>query len=241
MIKRITDLSDIRGTQPLMSVIQTDFCFPINDSDGVYVQLVEGEKTLVLSLRGVTANICRLSQNVDAQELVSFLNFRQVSNILSDFFFVGADLKKRAVLKASAQGENAENVTVLSSASRLGDYENVFKLLSPEGSFDAWYPAFSRKVNSSRGCGVYLTHNNIPVSCAVSPFICGEIGVVAGVFTDKNHRRKGYATICVKALLSELKNKNVKTTYLWCEDKNIKLYENIGFYVCGEIYVKKEE
>lgn len=241
MIKRITDLSDIRGTQPLMSVIQTDFCFPINDSDGVYVQLVEGEKTLVLSLRGVTANICRLSPSADIEELISFLTFRQVSNVLSDFFFEGMDLEKRAVLKSYVPGENAEDVTVLSSASRLGDYENVFKLLSPEGSFDAWYPVFSRKVNSLCGSGVYLMNQNTPASCAVSPFICGEIGIVAGVFTDENQRRNGYASRCVKTLLYDLKQKNVKTTYLWCEEKNIKFYENIGFTLCGEIYVKKEE
>ena len=241
MIKRINDLTDIRGSQPLMSVIQTDFCFPASDNDGAYIQVLDDEKTLVLSLRGATANICRLSPNADVEELVSFLSFRQVSNVLSDFFFEGINLEERAVLKASVQGENAEGVIVLSSASRLSDYENVFKLLSPNGLFDAWYPGFSRKVNNLRGCGVYLMNNNTPVSCAVSPFIFGEIGIVAGVFTDESQRRKGYASRCVKALLNDLKQKNVKTAYLWCEEKNIKFYENIGFTLCGEIYVKKEE
>ena len=91
------------------------------------------------------------------------------------------------------------------------------------------------------GESVYLEENSIPVSCAVAPFVYGETGVVAGVFTDESYRNKGYATKCVKALLSELKKENINIAYLWCEDKNIKLYENIGFSVCGEIYVKREE
>ena len=241
MIKKINDLSDIRGTQPLMSVIQTDFRFPVYDNDGAYIQVVGEEITLVLSLRGVTANICRLSQNADVEELISFLSFHQVNNVLSDSFFDGMNLEKRAVLKACAQYGNDDGVTVLSSASRLSDYKNVFALLSPKGSFEAWYPAFSRKVNSHNANGVYLVDDNIPVSCAVSPFIYGGIGVVAGVFTDENKRRKGFAARCMKALLSDMKQKNIENVYLWCEDKNMKFYEKIGFSVCGEIYVKREE
>ena len=241
MIKKINDLSDISGSQPLMSVIQTDFRFPVYDNDGAYVQVIDEEITLVLSLRGVTANVCKISENADIEELVSFLSFRQISNVLSDFFFEGINFEKRAVLKASVQAENEADATVLSSASRLSDYENVFRLLSPNGSFEAWYPAFSRKVNSHNGSGVYLIENNIPVSCALSPFICDKIGVVAGVYTAEKQRKKGFATKCIKALLCDMKSKNVETAYLWCEDKNIKLYENTGFSVCGEIYVKREE
>lgn len=241
MIKSITDLSDIRGTQPLMSVIQTDFYFAINDSDGVYVQLIEGEKTLVFSLRGGTSTICRLSENADVDELSSFLKFRQVGNILSDFFFDGFGLEKRAVLKAMPQSGFFANTVVLTPASRLSDYQHVFNMLSKKGSFGAWYPAFSRKVNKSCACGVYIAENSNAVSCAIAPFVFDKVGVVAGVYTDENHRKKGYATKCVKALLSELRKKNVDHAYLWCEDKNVKFYEDIGFSLWGEIYAKEEK
>ncbi len=242
MIKKITEFTDINGGfPPFMSVIQTDFKFASNNSDGAYYQEIESEKTLLLSIRGVTATICRLSENVDVEELSFFLNFNGIENVLSDFFFEGFNLEKRAVLKVKPYTEVTEKAIVLSFASRLADYENVFKLLSKNGSFDVWYPVISRKINNSCACGVYLEEKSIPVSCAVAPFVYGETGVVAGVFTDESYRNKGYATKCVKALLRELKKENVNIAYLWCEDKNIKLYENIGFSVCGEIYVKREE
>ena len=41
--------------------------------------------------------------------------------------------------------------------------------------------------------------------------------------------------------ISELQKKNIEDIYLWCEDKNIKLYENIGFSIYGHIYIKREE
>lgn len=242
MIKKINDLSGISGGDPsLMPVIKTDFKFPCGDSDGVFCQEIEGEKTLVLSLRGVTATICGLSENADVEELKAFLSFRQIKNILSDFCFEKSVLEKRAVLKVTPCDTLSENVTVLTPASRLSDYENVFDLLSENGVFEAWYPAFSRKVNNMCACGVYMCENSAPISCAVAPFVCEETGIIAGVYTDENHRMKGSATRCVKSLLAELKSKNIKTAYLWCEDKNIKFYENAGFSIVSEIYVKKEE
>ena len=58
MIKRLTDSSDISGSLPLVSVIQTDFHFACGDSEGVFFQEIDGVKALVMSLRGETATIC---------------------------------------------------------------------------------------------------------------------------------------------------------------------------------------
>lgn len=242
MIKRITDFTGISdGLPPLMPVIKTDFQFACTDVDGVYCQEENGEKTLLVSLRGVTATVVRLSDNANTEELISFLNFHQMKNVLSDFCFDATGLEKRAVMKAVTDCAFSENATILTPASRLWDYENVFNLLSKNGEFEAWYPLFSRKVNNSCACGVYISENSTTVSCALAPFVCGDTGIIAGVYTDEKYRKKGFATKCVKSLVAELKNKNVETAYLWCEDKNIKFYENAGFSVCGEIHVKKEE
>ena len=194
-----------------------------------------------MSLRGETATICKLSDCIDIEELVLFLEFRQVKNILSDFFFDGVCLEKRAVLKAQPQYKSAENIFVLSVSSSIKDYKAVFHLLSHKGEFEAWYPPFCKKINSLHACGVYLTENSATISCAVAPFVFDCVGIIAGVFTAENNRKKGYGSRCVDALLTDLKSKGVEQVYLWCEDKNIKLYESIGFSVCGQIYVKKEE
>ncbi len=242
MIIKSEQATDINGGfPPFMSVINTDFRFARGTSDGVYFQEINGEKTLLFSFRGVTATICRLSENADSGELSSFLEFQGIKNVLSDFFFEEIPLEERAVLKASPEYKEIKDITVIKPSSSVNDYKIVFDLLSGSGSFESWYSLFCGKVNKESACGVYMSAECTPVSCAVAPFVFEKSAVVAGVFTRESQRNKGYATRCVKALLSELQRKSIEDVYLWCEDKNIKLYESIGFSLCGKIYIKKEE
>ena len=242
MIKKMYQITDINGGfSPFMSVINTDFHFARWASDGVYFQEINGEKTLLFSIRGVTATICRLSEKADTLELFSFLEFQGIKNVLSDFFFEEIPLEERAVLKATPEYEAFDDAVVITSSSRLIDYKRVFNLLSRDGSFESWFSLFSAKVNKNSSCGIYMMEGDSPISCAVAPFVFENNAVIAGVFTSESYRNKGYATRCVKVLLSELQKKNIEEVYLWCEDKNIKLYENIGFSLYGKIYIKKEE
>ena len=242
MIKKSCEFTEVNGgLPPFFSVINTDSVFPRGASDGAYIQEIDGERTLVFSLRGVTATICRLSDKADTQELISFLELQGIRNLLSDFWFEELSLEERAVMKAEPVSESLGDAIAITAASRIADYENVFSLLSRNGSFEAWYPLFSSKINEGYACAVYMTENSVPVSCAVAPFVFGNSGVIAGVFTSESYRGKGYATQCVKALLGELKKKSINEALLWCEEKNIKLYESIGFSLCGKIYIKKEE
>lgn len=241
MIKKLYQLTDINGGfPPFLSVINTDFIFPQYASDGAYLQEINGERTVLFSLRGVTATVCGLSDNADTAELTAFLNLQGIENVISDFFFDEIPFEEKAVLRAEPSDEAVCDAIRLSTSSRLYDYQNIFNLLSGKGSFEKWYPLFCAKVNKASACGVYLTADAIPVSCAVAPFVFENSAVVAGVFTNEEYRKKGYATKCVKALLSELKKINIENAYLWCEDKNIKFYEKIGFSLYGKIYVKEE-
>lgn len=242
MIKKMYQITDIDGGfPPFLSVINTDNLFARGASDGVYIQEIDGERTLLFSLRGVTATICRLNAKADTQELSSFLDLQGIKNVLSEFFFEEISLEERAVLKITPEYELTNDAISITTSSKLSEYKNIFNLLSRNGSFEAWYPLFSTKMNKGFSCGVYMIENSVSVSCAVAPFVYENSGVIAGVFTDENYRNKGYATRCVRSLLSELQRKNIKEVYLWCEDKNIKFYENIGFSLYGKIYVKKEE
>jgi GNAT superfamily N-acetyltransferase len=242
MIKKAFQFTDIDGGfPPFLSVINTDNVFERGASDGVYFQEIDGERSLVFSLRGVTATICRLNRKADTKELSSFLELQGINNVLSDFCFEEISFVERTVLKIKPEFEPLNEAVVLTSSSSLKDYKSVYNLLSINGSFEAWYPLFSAKVDKGASCGVYMTNGSAPVSCAVAPFIYEKSGVIAGVFTDENYRCKGFATRCVRSLLSELQKKNVEEVYLWCEDKNIKFYENIGFSLYGKIYIKKEE
>lgn len=242
MIKKTYQFADINGGfPPFMSVINTDFYFARGASDGVYFQEINGERTLLFSFRGVTATICRLSEKADTRELSSFLKIQGIKNVLSDFFFEDICLEERAVLKATPGFEELYDAIVITPSSSLSNYKNVFNLLSRNGSFEMWYPLFSSKINKFFSYGVYMVADDVPVSCAVAPFVFGNSAVIAGVFTSESYRNKGCATRCVKAILSELQKKNIEDVYLWCEDKNINLYKNIGFSLYGKIYIKKEE
>ena len=242
MIKKLNSLANTDGGfPPFMSVIKVDYLFPQGNTDGVFCQELNGKNTLVFSLRGQTVTMCKLSEDANVEELLSFFEFYGIKNILSDFLIDGLQLGKRTVLKAQPRFSASKSIITLTAESVLKDYKNVFGLLSNNGDFAAWYPSFSRKINNAYACGVYAKEESVPVSCAVAPFISDGIGIVAGVYTEPSHRGKGYATGCIHALLSELKSKSVNTVYLWCEDKNINLYKNAGFTVCGEIYVKKED
>ncbi|MBR0536479.1 MAG: GNAT family N-acetyltransferase [Clostridia bacterium] len=241
MIKKLSDLSDIRGSLPLMSVIQTDSVFFATESEGAYCQEIDGVKTLIFSVRGTSATICKLTDAVDEEELSTFLHFHHITEVVSDFPFGDFSFEKVSVLKAKTSCNEDENITALLPSSRLCDYENVFRLLSSEGDFEAWYPSFSRKVNNLAASGVYLSRNSIPVSCAIAPFVWEKTCVIAGVYTHPEYRNKGFASRCVKALLGELNKMDCREAYLWCEEENIKFYEREGFSRCGKIYVKKEE
>ena len=242
MIIKSDQLAGINGgLPPFMSVINTDFLFTRGAADGVYFQQLDGENTLVFSIRGATATICRLGEQADTAELCSFLHIQGIKNVLSDFLFDGICFEERALLKATPMHYECADAVFVTPSSRLGDYKAIFNLLSGDGSFDIWYSLFSAKVNNGFSYGACIMADNQSVSCAVAPFVFDNTAVVAGVFTHNNYRQKGYATRCVKALLSQLHSQGVAQAYLWCENKNIKLYENIGFSLCGKIYVKKEE
>ena len=242
MIRKLQQQIDVNGGfPPFLSVINTDFLFALGFSDGVYFQEIDGLKTLLFSLRGITATVCRLDENADTQELLAFFELQGIKNILSDFFFDGVCLEERAVLRITPENQSIRDALNITQSSALSDYKNIFNLLSGNGSFEAWYPLFSAKINKSSAYGVYIMDGSVPVSCAIAPFVYDGSAVVAGVFTNKAYRKKGYATRCVKALLSGLQKSSIKDVYLWCEAKNIKFYENIGFSLCGKIYIKKEE
>ncbi len=199
MIKKLNSFSEISGGEPsLISVIKTDFLFPHSEADGVYVQQTDEGQSLLVSISGRNAAICKLQRGVDIEELSVFLQFRNIESIISDFFFEGFSLRSEYLLKAEPQGELSPNTAMLKPSSRIGEYENIFNLLSRNGDFKVWFPSFSRKINKGFAAGVYAASEDACVSCAIAPYIQGDTAVVAGVATDKAYRNKWYASLCVQ-------------------------------------------
>ena len=141
----------------------------------------------------------------------------------------------------SALKENDKTeACVLSKTSVINDYKAVFSLLNGGNYFDDWFPSFSKKINYGNGAAVYIRENGISVSCAVSPAVFSDIGIIGGVFTENAYRSEGYGSRSVKALLNTISAMGASKAYLWCEKCNEGFYKKLGFSNTGCLYIREE-
>ena len=240
MIEKITDFGSLSGvSSPLLPLVFADGCFSQNDLDGAFLQRTEnGEIQAVFSLKNTCVALVLLNCNA-TEELEKFFCFCGVSEILSDtsvMQFSKTQKELNLLEFCKAYGEDNDCLS-LNRQSTIGEYQGVYKLVFEEGNnFEKWFPEFSKKVNSFNSFATYLKVNDNIISAAISPAVYKNTAVIAGVFTLKEYRNQGYAGKCVKALLKELRENNICHIYLWCEDNNLKFYENLGFKNIGKIY-----
>ncbi len=240
MIKKVTDNINLSGvSSPLLPLIYCDFNFNSGDTEGVYFQYDENnEITSVFSLRNGCVTFAKIKET-DFSEVSMFFEFLGVTDVLSDFPLDDA-FESLPLLQLTHRSENVSDVEFLSETSRFGEYIEVFNLLNDtEGDFSRWYGNFSKKINSGVACGVYKVVDKSVVSTATATAIYDNRAVISGVFTNSLYRGKGYATECVKALINQLHKRNIDEIYLWCEEDRIPFYEKMGFYMSGQIYLRK--
>ncbi len=222
-------------------MVYTDFLFPLSDSDGVYEGVYEEKSAFLLSLKNGTATLIKTGDSFDTEELVAFLRFWSVNDIISDF---KTDfINKEYHLYSCVPKEQLNQATeLLTPFSRFFEYKKIYEILNPDGkNFDYWFSSFSRKINSSKNiCCYYNEAEAVNSVCVVSGIYNGK-AVISGVATHSENQKKGYASKCIKSVLNELYNKNISDVYLWCEHKNTAFYEKLGFNKIGEIYYKTEE
>lgn len=234
MIVRLTDIGRLSGvSSPLLPLIYCDYYSCVNETDGVYVQTVDDEDTLLFSLRNGAVNLVCLSEKWDKDEFLSLTNFTHTRYVTADFKW---DYSAEAyfLMEYCAEKPVSKKVTSITAQSTLNEYRNIHSLLSDEGDdFESWYVAFSSKINNGQALAVYTDDFR---SCAVCTAIFDGVGVVAGVYTNTEHRGKGYGRSAVLGLLGAMNKANVRKAVLWCEDKNISFYEKSGFTRKGEIY-----
>ena len=241
MIKKITDINDLSGvSSPLFPLIYCDFNCVLNDGDGVFLQLSDDEKTTALmSLKNSTLTIIKIADEVDVAEVEKYIEFFGITSVISDFQINKTEYKEVKLMCCKTTKNLDFTTDVINNSSPLQDYKSVFDLLCVDGDFYEWYPSFSKRINSNLSEAVYKKDNEIFVSTAVCNAICDNRGIISGVFTLPSYRGKGYAGECVRNLVSLLSHKGINEVYLWCENKNVKFYNNLGFNLCGEIYVRE--
>ena len=234
MIEKLTHIGELSGDQsPLLPLIYCDFHSCVNETDGVYIQRVDGEITLAFSLKNSSVTLSLLSEKWDKDEFVSFVNFTHTRYVTADFKWDGT-AESVCLMERCTENLISEKVTSITAQSTLNEYRNIHSLLSDEGDdFESWYISFSGKVNSGNALAVYTEDFR---SCAVCTAVFNDTGIIAGVYTNAEHRGKGYGKIAVSGLLDAMCGKGISSALLWCEEKNISFYEKIGFSRIGEIY-----
>lgn len=239
MIGKISDIGELSGEKsPLLPLIYEDFYSCTRESDGVYIQSLEGEKTLLISCRNGFLTLVKLSDNWCEEELASFVSFLRGETVIADFKWC-AESRPIPLMRCQPRCFEERGVYSLDATSCLTQYKNVFSLLGGDGDdFDAWYRGISLGINSGRRVAVYVGEDF--KSTAVCNAILEDTAIISGVYTRSDCRLQGYGAKAVKGLLHKLYLRNITSAILWCEEKNVAFYEKIGFIRTGEIYYREE-
>ncbi len=240
MIKRVTNIGELNNiSSPLFPLIYSDFGF-LYGSDGVFIQTVNEQETLIFSLKNQCLTLCKTSDMYDVEELLSFISFWGVKGVLSDFQINRLNLIPKKLLSIKTEFIQ-EKTQMLTNQTSFATYRELFLLFSgSNNSFENWYINFSKKINNSLSVGVYITCGEKIVSTALSTGFFGDKAIISGVFTLPEYRGKHLAIKCIKSLINALHSINIHKAFLWCEEDKFNFYKNIGFSHCGEIYVKEE-
>ncbi len=240
MIEKIVDIGSLSGvSSPLLPLIFTDGSFSQNDLDGAFLQKSEdNEIQAVFSLKNTCVTLILIDDSA-IEELEKFCSFCGVTEILSDkpLTKLSVTQKELDLFEFNGEFECENNCLSINSKSAMCEYQNVYNIVFEEGNnFENWFPEFSKKINSFNAFATYLKVDEKVVSTAISPAVYNESAIVAGVYTLKEYRNKGFASCCIKCLLNEFNENNISKIYLWCEDKNIAFYSNLNFENIGKIY-----
>ncbi len=240
MIEKITDFGNLSGvSSPLLPLIYSDAVFSQNDLDGAFLQRNEKDEIQALfSLKNTCVTLCFIN-DTDIEELNTFFSFCGVTEILSDKTLIQffKNQKELNLLEFCGELKKENYCFNINSKSTICEYQDIYNVIFENGNnFEKWFPEFSKKINSFNAFVAYLKDDEKVISAAISPAVYKNYAIIAGVYTLEEYRNKGFASKCVKGLLEELKENNIPKIYLWCEDRNIQFYNNLGFKNIGKIY-----
>ena len=115
--------------------------------------------------------------------------------------------------------------------------EGVYRLLCdafPDGAlppFDAFYVDLSHRLRHGL-CRIAAIEDppGTPVACAMTVAEAPDAVVIGAVATAPQHRKKGYASACIRALLAEDARPALIAP---ADDAAAQLYRSLGFSPCG--------
>lgn len=137
----------------------------------------------------------------------------------------------RPVMRCEASWEPVGQTMTPSLRNLYPLLQKVFPEIPP---FESWYVDVSHRMRHEccHICAVEVASG--PVSSAMTVAEWRGGAMIGSVATDERHRGCGYASRCVVNLTSLLQHRG-KTVYICPKNEGAqRLYERLGFVVCGE-------
>ena len=97
--------------------------------------------------------------------------------------------------------------------------------------FDYWYPDVSHRIRHQCGHIACIVCGDQVVSTAMAVAETPTEAIIGQVVTNPAFRKKGYASTCIKSVISQCEGKQLYILPL--NETAKKLYQNIGFVSCG--------
>lgn len=147
---------------------------------------------------------------------------------------LGGNVQCRPVMRCEVAHET-NGSTVMPSLRKL--YPLLDRTFESFPSFDNWYVDVSHRVRHDccHICGV--EYDGQLISSAMTVAEWGTGAVIGSVATDSEYRGHGYASQCVTELAAFLQQQR-KTVFICPKNETAqRLYERLGFSVCGQTAV----
>ena len=231
MIFRIDTLPSYNGTCLSGYVTSYGEMYGMNQP---FLQFYGDENGNILSIMDGTVTVCwdecnleELSLFLQAQSWHTLRTTAKAASYLSDKW------GNRVMLQPVMRYIGAQKHFVECDASPRELYPFLASVFDAMPPFDVWYTDICYRIRHGfcRICAVKKEKQVVSSAMTVAEW---ENGAVLGaVATDKNHRRQGYASRCVMALVAQLQ----KSDIFICPKTQAaaRLYEQLGFVVCDEI------
>lgn len=245
MISLLSDASALKSgvDSPLYARVYTAFFNRKNEFDGVYMQKDEDENISALFSVSDRRAALILTGDADLSEIKCFFEFSGICSVttLSETAakFLFPNLRAYNVLKLQSAPCCGNISTQLTADANLNTYRLLYSCIATSESvgFDGFYTDFSARIAKNHADGFYIKKNDEIVSCALSPTVADVSAIISGVKTLEKYRCRGFAGDCVRSLCNSLLLRKISDIYLWCEDRRILFYENLGFEKITNIYI----
>lgn len=105
--------------------------------------------------------------------------------------------------------------------------------------FEAWYIDVSHRMRHGFCRTMAIAEEGETAACAMTVAECAGAALIGSVATQEKSRGKGYASRCVTALAAALQDEGKRVLLSPKNEPAKRLYERLGFIVCGKWGVVK--